>query len=313
MTTKKTILFFVLFFLISIPIYWFIRVIPVAKFNQYYSEAPKIVNNLIAKVYPEDLIIDINQGQISVNKETPYCLVFDENQKIGVIFDEDANLDDFINTKGTIYTEICNPIALVGDSYVVYPDSESEIEGAYKIQQVPADLTYQLTKQKIDNFASQVMPTILNIAQKVYYFAPFVAFIFILPSLLMINLWYALVGLMVFKITKIGSDISYKRAYSKTFFALFLWTFFNLVLIHFVLNDLMGIKFGIMFPFSGTLIVVGVAVFLEVIYFSKKQGKNIDISYSKEPEEESTVETERSTQLAKGEPLVQKPPTQNQK
>lgn len=267
---KKTLLFFVLFLLVGFPLYFFTFLIPINKFNEYYNQAPVMADNLINKTYPEDLVIDIKDGKVSVNRFTPYCLVLEQKSKFGILFDENANAADFISKKN-ISDDTCKPYALVGKNFVVVPDTESGAEGSYRIQEISSSVNYKITRDEISGLASTILPKLQMFAKYVYYIGPFLIAIFMLPFFLLMNLWYALIAKLLLKITKTNTVILYKEAYSKSLFVLFIITVFNWVFIELLIKNVLHLNFSFSFPFLTTIVVAVGTFLMEKYYYQKHQ------------------------------------------
>jgi len=271
MSTKKTLLFFLLFFLIAIPFYWFVVAFPVKEFNSFYADTSTTVTNVVSQVYPKDLIINIVNGKVSINKPTPYCVTLEKTSRLGIIFDEKANPANLLDTSNRAYSSLCSPIALVGSTFFVYPERQQGATGtSYSIQQIPTNITYQVTSEKIGQLIERYLPEIKKVAKQIYFTLPFVLAIFLLPVMLVSNLWYALIGWAIFKLTDMVKEITYTQAYGKTFFALLLWTVIDFALFKFVLGGLLHTGFTLYFPFMNTIAVILVTLLLEKYYFAKK-------------------------------------------
>ena len=227
-----------------------------------------MVDNLISSAYPSDLVINIKNGEVSVNRNTPYCLVLDQKSKFGILFDEKANATDFINKKN-VSENVCNPFALVGKNFIVLPDSESGAEGSYKIQQISPSVNYKITRDEISNLSSNILPKILTFAKYAYYIGPFMLALFITPFFLLMNLWYALIAKLLLKITKTNTVVTYNEAYSKSLFVLFIITIFNWVVIELLVKNILHLNFSFTFPFL-TTIAVAVGTFLMDKYYYQK-------------------------------------------
>jgi len=257
--------------LIAIPFYWFVVAFPIKEFNSFYANASTTVGNLINQVYPQDLIVDIINGKVSINKTTPYCVTLEKTSRVGIVFDEKANPANLLNNGSSTYATLCNPVALIGSTFIVYPDGEQGASGAtYKIQQIPTEVTYQITSDKVQKLAEKYVPKVRQVARQVYFTLPFVLPIFLLPLMLMCNLWYALIGWIIFKLTGMNKQITFGQAYSKTFFALFVWTAVDLVLLKFAIGTLIHTGLTLSFPLINTIAVIITTLLLERYYFAKK-------------------------------------------
>lgn len=269
MSFKKTLLFFFIFLFVSLPVGLFTLFFPVGKFNRFYADAPSFVTNLINKAYPADLVISIDNGNVSTNRKSPYCLILDTNTRVGIVFDQKADAAAFMGGKDSRYSLLCRPFVLVGKNFVVYPDTSQGNKGSYRVQQIPANVTYRITRAEIDKIALLAVPVVLNVGRKLYYAGPFVLAIPVLLLLLLANVWFALVALLFFKLTKISGAVTFKEAYSKSFFALFIYTVIDWVVFKYLLKGILGINMFISFPLLTTTIVVAITLLLEK-YYSKK-------------------------------------------
>lgn len=292
MGLKKTLLIFVLSLLVGFPLYFFTFLIPVSKFNEYYNQAPLMFDNLINQSYPEDLVIDIKNGEVSVNRVTPYCLVLEQKSKFGILFDENANAADFISKKNNL-DDTCKPYALVGKNFVVVPDTESGTEGSYRIQEISSSVNYTITRDEISKLAATILPKLMNFAKYTYYIGPFVLAIFIFPFFLLMNLWYALIARLLLKITKTNAVASYKEVYAKSLFVLFIITVINWLLIELLLKKVLNLNFTISFPFLMTILVAIGTFLMEKFVFKKNQQEPppvpappVPINQTETPEEE---------------------------
>lgn len=271
---KKTSLFFFLSILFISVFYWFVVSLPIQQFKQIYADAPSMVNNLLNDVFPEDLIITINNGEVTINQETPYCLVIDKETNEGIVFDEAADLTTPLKDNLMMYSNLCDPLAVVGRNIVIY--SESPESGSYNIQEIPSEVNFQIDQAQVQAIASGVLPILLDWFKTIYYFLPFVMAPFIFLYLLSMNFWYAWVTKIVLKISKINQTLTAKEVRKKTFFVLFIWTMFNWIVIQFLINDLLKIEFRLAFPFLNTIVIaIGVAL-LEKFVSKKDDGSGGD-------------------------------------
>lgn len=286
---KKTSLYFFLFILVSFVFYWFVIIWPVKKFTQFYTDAPTMANNFINDAFPADLIISINNGEVTINQETPYCLVIDKDLSAGIVFDENANITAPLSKSLTTYFDLCNPWAVVGSNFVIYsgdyektwelqdgnfvnPESytNSMNNGSYTVYEIPGEINLQISQVEIQAVASAILPILLNWSKIFYYALPFLLVPSIFLFFLLNNFWYGWVAKIVLKLSKINQTISSKEVRSISFFVLFLWTMLDWVVFKFLINDLLKIDFTLVFPFLNTIVVVLGVVLLEKFAPKKK-------------------------------------------
>lgn len=289
---KKTSLYFFLSILFIFVFSWFVLFLPIKRFKQLHADAPSMVNNLLNDVFPEDLIITINNGEVTINQETPYCLVIDKETNEGIVFDENANITAPLSNSLEIYSDLCNPLALVGKNYIIYSDLEERWElqddnfvkvgsyidslknGSYQVQEIPSEVNFQIDQVQVQAIASGVLPILLNWFKTIYYFLPFVMAPFIFLYLWSMNFWYAWVTKIVLKISKINQTLTAKEARKKTFFVFFIWTMFNWLIIQFLINYLLNIEFHLAFPFLNTIVIAIGTILLEKLVSKKDDGSS---------------------------------------
>jgi hypothetical protein len=265
MTFKKTLLFFAIFLFFAIPLEFFVFLVPLDRFKEFVKSTPDYADNFVRKNYPSDLVIKIKNGEVSVNRVTPYCLLLGENSKSGILFDENANPKSLWGGEVVTSSGVCNPIMVFGKDFLLYPDLRgNDMPASYRIQKISSTIDYELTQKELQKFGRVVLPEVLRILESIYYVVPFVLpFIFLFWYLIK-NLWYAFVVKIVLRSRVNGSLMGFKEAYSKSLFALFIYTVFQMVFIQFVL------RLRLTFPFLTTIAVVLITFLLEKYYYQKK-------------------------------------------
>jgi hypothetical protein len=190
---------------------WYLVIIPIPKANEFFRNLPNYTNKYVSDTYPQDLIIDIQEGTVSVNRPSPYCFIFEPKEKFGVVFDTKAEPSaNLFDASTSPYSKLCKPIAVVGSNFVVYQEKG---DGSYKVQTISKELTHKITKSEIDKFISEWLPKILQYGKLAYWLIPFVIILFIIPWSLFINLFYALVVMLVLRISKIKVGVIYGDSY----------------------------------------------------------------------------------------------------
>lgn len=270
---KRTSLYFFLSILFVSVFYWFVVALPIQQFKQIHADAPSMVNNFLNDVFPADLIITTNNGEVMINQETPYCLVVDKDTNEGIIFDENAELIP-LKDNLTIYNNLCDPFAVVGRNTVIR--SESPEFNSYNIQEIPSEVNFQIDQAQLQAIAASVLPILLDWFKIIYYFLPFVLAPFIFLYLLLMNFWYGWVTKIVLKISKINQVLTAKEVRKKTFFVLFIWKMFNWIVIQFIINDLLKIEFHLVFPFINTIVIAISTALLEKLANKKEEDSSDD-------------------------------------
>jgi hypothetical protein len=304
---KKTALYLFLFILFSLTFNWFVISLPIEKFNDYAERAPIIINDYISDIYPEDLMIDVSDGEVSINRQTPYCLIFNRESAEGIVFDDNAQLTVPVSSSLTDYNDLCRPWALVGKNFLLFPDSLDSLQaGSYRIQEIPAEADFLLSKEIIDDLLINILPILLRLARTLYFLAPFLIVIFSYSALIFANYFYAFIAKIVIKKSKINTEITYKQVRKKSLFILFLWTVFNWVIIKFFINDLLNVSLNLSSGLLSAVVVVVATVFLEKhsVENSSESAKQADVSKAEAtqipqpPPLESTAKSMKKTKKA---------------
>ena len=261
--SKAVLVTLIIAFLIS-NIVWFSKILPPGQFKSYLRQAPGFVNDKILSIYPDDLIVTIKNGQVDINQDSPYCLVThhdsETGQPFGIVYDSSALPDPSIFTKSNHYQDLCTPFALVGKNFVVYPDGDKDNQ--YKINTIPDNIDYELTKTTITDFADETLPKIMDFGQKIYYFVPIVILALSYPFILLFNFWYAFILKLVFKLFKIDPKLTQGKVYGTS------------LLIYFIILFTQTITRGrfISFPFFNTIVICLFAV----LYFKSRSPNQPD-------------------------------------
>ncbi|MFA5828335.1 MAG: hypothetical protein WC841_03195 [Candidatus Shapirobacteria bacterium] len=259
MKTQKSVLYLTIFLLLSSIIGWFYLILPLSTLNDILSNASTWVDTNLVSRYPDDLIISVKSGQVSVNRETPYCLVLDDKSQSGIVFTGDRDPRVLSLTDET-YSSLCKPIALVGTNYYVYPDKEN----TYKVETIPATVNYNLDKNQIVNFVNQYLPLILRSGRNLYYFVPFMATPLLLIIFLSQNLWYSWVAKTIIKIFKLHPNDKKLEIYGTSLFIYTIILFVDWVIIGLLLNYILKQNIHLSFPFFNSLVIgIGTSLMLK--------------------------------------------------
>ncbi len=256
MKTGKAVIILLVSLVLVIFLSWFFYILPVSKVNQFFANLPNLVNSQIISNYPSDLTVTISKGIVSINQPSPYCLLLHQNS--GVIFDAEAQPSLSALGANSQYSNLCQPIALVGSNFVMYPDDNS-----FKISQIPTNIDFALDQPTIKKYSEIAIPIVLHYGRILYYLLPVVFIPFALLFILFTNLWYKFTTKLILKIFKVDYDESYIFGTS-----LFLYTviiILNSVVLKFV-SSFIGQEISLSFPFANTIIIALVSL----LYFKSR-------------------------------------------
>ncbi len=258
--SKAVLVTLIIAFLIS-NIAWFSKILPPGRFKSYLRQAPGFVDDKIISIYPDDLVVTIKNGQVDINQDSPYCLITHHDQEtgqpFGIVYDSAAIANPSIFTQKSQYQGICNPIALVGKDFFMYPDNNNSNQ--YKINTIPDSVDYQLDKDTITDFADKTLPKVMDFGQKIYFFIPIIIFALSYPFILLFNFWYTFVLRLAFKLFKVDPKLTQGKVYGTS------------LLIYFLIlltQTITGGRF-ISFPFFNTI-----AICLFAILYFKSRSPN---------------------------------------
>jgi hypothetical protein len=246
MKLSHSLLGLFLFLLVLFPAAWFTIIFPHSKIQPLIDQAPAQIDRYLVQNFPSDLKISVQNGRVSTNYPSPYCLIIDPQSNLGVVFDDQpAAPQDYV----TQYQHLCHPIALVASDYVIYPD-ESE---SFKIQKLSSTFNLEVNRLTIQSFVDTSLPLIISVANRAYYVLPFLLASFLYLFFLSNNLWYAYVTKAVGKL--FGNYLDFKTAYANSLFIYTLLIFIDTVVITYLFNQLFHANASISFPFFNTIVI----------------------------------------------------------
>jgi len=264
MKKSKSILICLVFSFLYTAILWFVVTLPFNKFKNAIDTLPQMVNSSLIDRFPDDLVISIKKGVVSINKPSPYCFVIDDKSKIGVVFDSSimsANPNAF-DPNGP-YQELCKPIAVVSQTFIMNMDTDS---GQIKINKIPTDISYEVDKKIVSSFVENILPTIINIGNVSYFVVPLVIFLFFFIFTLSSNVWYSIIARFFLKTFKINTNPPKSLVYGTSLFTLNILQFINLVLFSWFINKAFKQDYSLSFFFSKTIITtLGVIVYFKFL------------------------------------------------
>lgn len=233
---KSKFLLFLLV-LVSSVFGWFFVIAPHSSFQNLIDRFTNLVNNNVIARFPEDLVIIAKGGQISVNQPSPYCFIVSDDGE-GIVFNTNVSSPQPSDLEpGNKYSDLCRPIAVVGQNYVIYPDRDY----GYRVSKIPMEVDIVVDRSKVVGFVNQVLPVLSSVARYFYFAIPFVVTIFSFVYLLAINFWYLiivkLVGQKLLKMDLASSKVS---LYNRVLFFHVIFLAFDIVFLQYILKFILG-------------------------------------------------------------------------
>ena len=258
MSLSKAILITFLTLLAAVPFGWFVVAVPVVQANRLFRSAPQFLNKNLSEIYPANLVIDIKDGEVKINRPSPYCLVFDKGSRSGIIFDEVAQAQILLDLP-VRYTRLCQPVVLVGKNFITYPKGEGK---GFEMQKIPSEINFKVTQEKIKNFVGQYSPRLIASGRILYFLLPFVILPFIMIGLLLKNLWYGFISYAALKGFKVKPNATYKETYATTLLLQTTLVFLTWIFVPFLFKTLGAARPVWGFPFLNTILITTGTVLL---------------------------------------------------
>jgi hypothetical protein len=249
MKKSKIIPFLFISLLAYFLLTWFFSVLPVKTFNKIISDAPGYLNQNLLTIFPNDLVVTVAKGELSLNRPSPFCLVFDQKNNAGIIFDQNASSDYSAFTSESSYSELCKPFALFGKNFVMYPDNQS-----FKVDQLPSDINFVLTKPDIEKFVADSLPKVINVGRVLYYILPVIFTLFTFCFILLINYWYASVVAFASKVFKINPTAKTGDYFDQTLILFIFFIILDRIIVP-IINTSFSLNLTFGFPLRNTILI----------------------------------------------------------
>lgn len=233
--------------------FWF-NIAPINKVKPAIDSMADNVLKIVRERFPADLVINLKNGNVTINQPMPYCLILDKKENAGIIFDdnESPNITSFENVPENFS---CKPIMIVGKNYLMTYDGQKEKINIDKIPtNVNADIDQKMLFERIEKYG----PIVSRWGWTLYLSLPLVFLLFTLSGMMLLNFWYSLIFGLVAKLFKIGDNPLLKDKY---WIALFFASILE------VINQILSVAFKtrLNFPFSATILIT----LAGIIYLNK--------------------------------------------
>ena len=210
MSLKKSVLLLLLFLLIGVPLTWYTIVFPYDQAESFFKNAPVNLEAFIDSTYPKDLEVEIVNGNVSINKDTPYCLITNKQSNFGILFD--PNFQAAMLRPDILATyPLCVPLAVVGTNTLTYFDSETK---DFVTKQIPATANLEINQNLITNFTSNQLPVFVKWGWMGYMIAPFLIILLAYSSIMFTNIWYALILFIIFNLIDNDEYSNFKKSFA---------------------------------------------------------------------------------------------------
>jgi hypothetical protein len=271
LSLKQGFLYLFLFIFIGFPIYWFGFILPLGKTTKLINELPKLVNESVVGQFPPDLIVQVADGTVTLNKPLPYCLEIAvpppadapdvSDLKVGILFVEEVDQETMtaLQNTGTVYRDLCSPFMVIGQTTYVTNDPDT---GELSIQPIPKEVSVVATQEFLTDLVETQGPRIAGLIQAAYYIGPFILALSLYAGFLLLNFWYASVTLVFFKLFKKAQTRPFSHYYMSSLYSQIAWQSIIWTLNVIVFKTLAQSTFQLGVPFLGTIVIVALNVFV---------------------------------------------------
>lgn len=260
MAFKNAFLLLLGFVLVSVTIDWYVINFPINKVNKFFTDIPGLVGEGFAETISADLVVEMKDGKLRVNRENPYCLVINDKTGDGILFDSEALKDVIASGGGGKYDEMCHPVVVAGKNYISYLNQEGE----YVLEEPSSLLNFTLSKENIEKAIMTYLPQITSGGKTVYFVMPWILMPGYLIFLVLKVYWYVFVVKIALKVIKVRGGFNSKELYPMVMFVAAVWLWVKWIIIQVVMNYLGGqrINTNVMF-FNTVLVTIGSIFFVQ--------------------------------------------------
>lgn len=200
------------------------------------------VKELIGVMYPKDLVIKITNGKVAINQKLPYCVVYNQRQNLGVVFDS-ATSPNIASFKTTPKDFTCNPKVLVGSDYIAFQGDKD-----IRVWSLPEKTNGVISQDELFKIHKEVMPKVQDSLWRLYQALPIILATLTLIGSLLMNFWYGWILGIVVKLAHLDTNPETKNKYWIALFFGSVLSIINMVLFWIY-------EWRIDFPFSGSIII----------------------------------------------------------
>jgi hypothetical protein len=257
------------FLLVILSVLGTIRMIVLASGLTSHAPLVEQQKQLVKGMYPDELVINIQNGAVTTNVKEPYAIPLPPQWKRWI--DEDSGQFEnllVIDTKATgdQFMEY-KTIILLTKHFIVHPSRRNTpFSGSYEIKPIDPDITLTITKDTYQQGLSQIMPYVDSALSAVKMFL--VLWVLIGPFIMAFIqlLWYALY-LVFTTLILWGIDMAFLKKGLK-FEEIYTLSLFGITLplvVTFVLK-----QFGITVPILFTILMLGWMSYVFSAFSTKK-------------------------------------------
>jgi len=215
----------------------------------------------VATEYPEDLIISLNKGEISINQPEPYFMSTPNellNQE-NIVFKDNLIVIDTINNYNLETFNEYSTFFLLAKKELITIKKGGGIEVLPLVKYKDIEINKSFIMEKESVFFSKYLPLINIFIFPLIYLAMFIGYF---VGSLIISFWFALLVLMISKIKKI--NLSYRKSYQYALHAI------TIILILSLFSKYVAFFDNILFK----SFIVMVIIFLNFHHEEKNEGGN---------------------------------------
>ena len=261
MNIRKSLLIWVIVSLTVVMVVFYGVFLSKSKVTGWLSTGDNIFWTLSRRI-PEELNVKIKNGEVSINKERPYCLLLEPKSGIGVYFSDSE-------TPVLAKASECGALMTVGKNYVAI----QEENGAYKVYKVDSKADYIINRSNIENFYQTNRPKIEKAIWISDYVGSWLIWLMIFGFGLLNCLWYSWVAKLALKIFQSKKNLEFSQIYGVVLFLMEMWWFFRYGLLYIIINIFFQKNVWFGFPFMNTIILTILALIWYRKWDEEKESK----------------------------------------
>lgn len=261
MTVKKSLLIWALVSLTVVMATFYGVLVSKNKINEWLSNGDNLFWSLSQKI-PEDLEVKIKNGEVTINKERPYCLQLVSKSGLGIYFSNSENPS--LPKKNE-----CDASITVGKDYMVMPEDD----GSYRVYKVDETVEAIINRTIIENFYRNNSPVIEKVAWIIFYGGSWLGWLTVFGWGLLNCLWFTWIAKLALKIFQSRKELIFVQVFGVSLFLMSGWWFLRYGLVSLILNNYFHKNIELGFPFMNTLILTVLALIWYKMYDKKGIGK----------------------------------------
>lgn len=261
MTIKKSLLVWVMISLAVTMVAFYGVFLSKTRVESLLSTGDNLFWTLSSRI-PEELEARVKNGEVTINKERPYCLLLESKSGVGVYFSDSE-------TPVLAKESECGALVTVGKDYMVVKEEKD----SYKVYKIDSKADYTINRGNIESFYQTNRPKAEKAVWVIFYVGPWVIWSVIFGFGLLNCLWYTWVAKLALRIFQSKKTLAFDQIYGVVLFLMGIWWFFRYGLLYIIVNNFFQKNIWLGFPFMNTIILTVLALIWYKNWGQEKESK----------------------------------------